>query len=75
MIMNAGEYSPEQEDPEFSVRMSTPSGSVYLAEFRTHGEAIALAREAADRLDTTVMICRWGEEQQEVVPQPCAARV
>ncbi len=63
---------PEDDDPEYSVRMPTESGWVYLAEFRTYGEAMALAREAANRLETSITVCRCGDDLHQVKADPCS---
>ena len=54
--------------PEHSVCFETDGGRVFLAEFRTHGEALTLARNAAERLQRPVTIRRCGEDVQEVAP-------
>jgi len=54
--------------PEHSVCFETEGGRVFLAEFRTHGEALALARNATERLQRPVTIRRCGQDVQEVEP-------
>lgn len=75
MMMNPGIASDHDDDPEYSVRMLTDSGLVYLAEFRTHGEAVELAREAANRLEVPVTVCCCGSDVFQVTPDCCTPSV
>ena len=71
MMMNL--HNNSDEDPEYSVRMPTDGGWVYLAEFRTHGEAVETAQEAANQLGIAINVCRCGDDLQQFHPTSTAA--
>ena len=67
--MSLNSITPDADQiPEHSVCFSTESGRIFLAEFRTQGEARALARDAAERLQRPVTIRRCGQDVQEIEP-------
>ena len=68
MILNSVEQAAD-EIPEHNFCMMSWDGRVYLGEFPKHGEVIALTREVAEHLDTSVTIRCCGEDVRMITPR------